>query len=192
MDSAALSLKRGDVVLVVASGDHGKPRPAVVVQSDLFNDTHASMTVCPVTSSLVEAPLFRVPLKRSKANGLALNSQIMVGKRGQTPSLDPVLTGDDHSPGQLQRRGLSPIPRFPDSPPRLLPVSCLALMPYAQDSDDVVRRIEKIEGDISGGSARDDEFTNVVVRSSSDERMCFENVDCAADTLQRLRRGFGR
>ena len=80
MDSAALSLKRGDVVLVVASGDYGKPRPAVVVQSDLFNDTHASMTVCPVTSSLVEAPLFRVPLKRSKANGLARNSQIMVDK----------------------------------------------------------------------------------------------------------------
>ena len=80
MDSAALSHKRGDVVLVVASGDYGKPRPAVVVQSDLFNDTHTSMTVCPVTSSLVEAPLFRVPLKRSKANGLALNSQIMVDK----------------------------------------------------------------------------------------------------------------
>ena len=80
MDSAALSLKRGDVVLVVASGDYGKPRPAVVVQSDLFNDTHASMTVCPVTSSLVEAPLFRVPLKPSRANGLTRNSQIMVDK----------------------------------------------------------------------------------------------------------------
>jgi mRNA interferase MazF len=63
-----LSLKRGDVVLVVASGDYGKPRPAVVVQFDLFNDTHASTTVCPVTSSLVAAPLFRVPLKPSKVN----------------------------------------------------------------------------------------------------------------------------
>jgi mRNA interferase MazF len=80
MDSAAPSLKRGDVVLVVASGDYGKPRPAVVVQSDLFNDTHASMTVCPVTSSRVEAPLFRVPLKPSKANGLPLKSQIMIDK----------------------------------------------------------------------------------------------------------------
>ena len=80
MDSAALNVQRGDIVLVVASGDYGKPRPAVVVQSDLFNDTHASMTVCPVTSSLVEAPLFRVPLKPSKANGLAQNSQIMVDR----------------------------------------------------------------------------------------------------------------
>lgn len=80
MDSPALSVQRGDIVLVVASGDYGKPRPAVIVQSDLFNDTHASMTVCPVTTSLVEAPLFRVALKPSAANGLALNSQIMVDK----------------------------------------------------------------------------------------------------------------
>ena len=80
MDRPALNVRRGDMVRVVASGGCGKPRPAVVVQSDLFNDTHASVTVCPVTSSFVEAPLFRVPLKPSKANGLALNSQIMVDK----------------------------------------------------------------------------------------------------------------
>lgn len=80
MDSPALTVQRGDIVLVVAPGDYGKPRPAVIVQSDLFNDTHASLTVCPVTSSLVEAPLFRVPLKASRANGLTRNSQIMVDK----------------------------------------------------------------------------------------------------------------
>lgn len=103
MDSAALSVQRGDVVLVVASGDYGNPRPAVVVQSDLFNDTHASMTVCPVTSSLVEAPLFRVPLRPSKANGLARNSQIMVDKiqtlrrdriRGRVGAIGPVAMGN--------------------------------------------------------------------------------------------------
>lgn len=80
MDSPTLSVRRGDIVLVVPSGDYGKPRPAVIVQSDLFNDTHASLTVCPVTSSLVEAPLFRLPLKPSRANGLARQSQIMVDK----------------------------------------------------------------------------------------------------------------
>ena len=36
--------RRGDVVICVLSGDYGKPRPAVVVQSDLFNPTHASIT----------------------------------------------------------------------------------------------------------------------------------------------------
>jgi len=80
MDSPTLTVRRGDIVLVVASGDYGKPRPAVIVQSDLFNDTHASLTICPVTSSLVEAPLFRVALRPSRANGLERQSQIMVDK----------------------------------------------------------------------------------------------------------------
>ena len=29
-------MKRGDLVTVAVSGDYGKPRPALVVQSDLF------------------------------------------------------------------------------------------------------------------------------------------------------------
>lgn len=45
-------MKRGDIVLAVAAGDYGKPRPALVVQSDLFNDTHASVLVCLMTSDL--------------------------------------------------------------------------------------------------------------------------------------------
>jgi mRNA interferase MazF len=36
-------LKRGDIALAVARGDYGKSRPAVIVQSDLFNPTHASL-----------------------------------------------------------------------------------------------------------------------------------------------------
>ncbi|MFO1323166.1 MAG: type II toxin-antitoxin system PemK/MazF family toxin [Burkholderiales bacterium] len=80
MDATGLSIQRGDIVLVVASGDFGKPRPAVIVQSDLFNETHASVTVCPVTSLLVNAPLFRIPLRPSRANGLARASQVMVDK----------------------------------------------------------------------------------------------------------------
>ena len=32
-------IKRGDIVTCALSGDYGKPRPAVVVQSDLFNKT---------------------------------------------------------------------------------------------------------------------------------------------------------
>lgn len=103
MVGAELSVHRGDVVLVVAAGDYGKPRPAVVVQSDLFNDTHASLTVCPITSSLVEAPLFRVPIAPSRTNGLHRESQIMVDKvqtvrrdrvRERVGSLDPApMTG---------------------------------------------------------------------------------------------------
>jgi mRNA interferase MazF len=52
-------LKRGDLVVVALPGDYGKPRPALIVQADLFNETHVSVTVVPVTSTLVDAPLFR-------------------------------------------------------------------------------------------------------------------------------------
>ncbi|MBC2601205.1 type II toxin-antitoxin system PemK/MazF family toxin [Puniceicoccus vermicola] len=73
-------MKRGDVVLCVIAGDYGKPRPAVVIQSDLYNPTHYSVSVLPITSHLVDAPLFRVDLKPGKQNGLRKNSQVMVDK----------------------------------------------------------------------------------------------------------------
>ena len=72
--------QRGDVVVCVLSGDYGKPRPAVIVQSDLFNPTHASLTVCPITTYLMAAPLFRLAIEPSAENGLQSASQIMVDK----------------------------------------------------------------------------------------------------------------
>jgi len=75
-------MRRGDIILAVFSGDYGKPRPAVVVQTDLTLDTHQSLTVCPVTSTLIDAPLFRLDLIPSAETGLTLPSQIMVDKVG--------------------------------------------------------------------------------------------------------------
>jgi mRNA interferase MazF len=74
------AVRRGDLVVVAMPGDYGKPRPAPVVQSDLFNDKHASITVVPVTSAIVDTPLFRVTVEPSRRNGLRLVSQIMVDK----------------------------------------------------------------------------------------------------------------
>jgi mRNA interferase MazF len=73
-------MKRGDVVICAAPRDYGKPRPAVVVQSDLFNDTHSSVAVCLITSRLEDAPLFRIPVPSGKTTGLKLESQVMVDK----------------------------------------------------------------------------------------------------------------
>lgn len=75
-----IKLKRGDVVVCSLSGDFGKPRPAVVIQSDLFNLTHSSITLCPITTHLVDAPLFRLNLAPVIQNGLKKPSQIMVDK----------------------------------------------------------------------------------------------------------------
>ena len=73
-------MTRGDLVVVAMSGDYGKPRPALVLQSDLFNATHASITVAPVTSTIVNAPLFRLTLDPSPQTGLRAVSQIMIDK----------------------------------------------------------------------------------------------------------------
>lgn len=73
-------MKRGDIVTVAVQGDYGKPRPAVVVQSDLFNETHPSITLLPLTSTIVDAPLIRLTIDPGRENGLTRVSQVMVDK----------------------------------------------------------------------------------------------------------------
>jgi mRNA interferase MazF len=74
-------VKRGDVITVAGDGGYAnKPRPAIVVQSDFFNPTHASVTVVPVTSTLMDAELFRIDLSPSKTNALKVKSQAMIDK----------------------------------------------------------------------------------------------------------------
>ena len=72
-------MRRGDLVSVALQGHLGKPRPALIIQSDLF-DTHPSITILPVTSALREAPLFRIAVKPGEMNGLTKPSQVMVDK----------------------------------------------------------------------------------------------------------------
>jgi mRNA interferase MazF len=73
-------MRRGDVVIVVASGDYGKLRPAIIVQSDAFPQAHASVIVCQLTSDLADAPDFRVTIEPDVTNGLRVLSQIMADK----------------------------------------------------------------------------------------------------------------
>ena len=75
-----MEIKRGDVVICAAPGEYGKPRPAVVVQSDLFNGTHSSVVVCLITSHLEDAPLFRIAVPAGRSTGLKVQSQVMVDK----------------------------------------------------------------------------------------------------------------
>ena len=72
-------MKRGDLVTVALQGDYGKPRPALVIQSDQFPGT-ASVVVLPITSTLVDAPLLRLTVEPDAANGLRATSQIMLDK----------------------------------------------------------------------------------------------------------------
>jgi mRNA interferase MazF len=73
-------VKRGDVVTVAASGDYGKPRPAVIVQTDALPAAHASVVICQMTSQSSEAPDFRVTIDPTEKNGLRVKSLIMADK----------------------------------------------------------------------------------------------------------------
>ena len=74
-----MPMRRGDVVVVAVPGDYGKPRPAVVVQTDAFPPAHASVVLCQMTSVLVDVS-FRVTIEAHPNNGLQLTSQIMADK----------------------------------------------------------------------------------------------------------------
>jgi mRNA interferase MazF len=73
-------MRRGDLVIVAAAGDYGKPRPAVIVQTDAFSETSASVVICQLTSELVGTPDFRIAIDPSESNGLRARSEIMADK----------------------------------------------------------------------------------------------------------------
>ena len=72
-------MNRGDFVTIAMQGDFGKPRPALVIQSDPFGGL-ATVTVLLVSSALVNAPLLRVTVHPGEKNGLQKSSQVMVDK----------------------------------------------------------------------------------------------------------------
>jgi len=80
------SLCRGSVVTVASPGVYsGKPRPAVVVQADRWLQAHPNVTLCPLTSTLRQAPLVRIGVEPSPRNGLCKPSQLMVDKLFTVP-----------------------------------------------------------------------------------------------------------
>jgi len=83
----AAALRRGTVVTVASPGvSSGKPRPAVVVQAERWLQAHPSVTLCPLTSTLRQAPLVRIAVEPSPRNGLRKPSQLMVDKLFSVPS----------------------------------------------------------------------------------------------------------
>jgi len=73
-------MRRGDIVTVAFQGDLGKPRPALIIQSDVFNETHATVTVLLMSSEIVDAPLFRITVVPTPENRLEKISQMQVDK----------------------------------------------------------------------------------------------------------------
>jgi mRNA interferase MazF len=78
-------LIRGEIYTAAARGAYtGKPRPVVIVQDDRF-DALESVTICPFTTTAVEAPLMRIRVDPSDQNGISEPSSIMVDKLTTIP-----------------------------------------------------------------------------------------------------------
>ena len=58
-------MMRGDLVTIAMQGDFGKPRPALVIQANQFSE-HSSVTVLPITSTMVAAPLLRITVNQRR------------------------------------------------------------------------------------------------------------------------------
>ncbi len=84
--------RRGAIVTVAIAGDFGKPRPALVVQSDLFSEL-PSVVVCPLTTHLRnDADQFRLDVAPTSGNGLREASQITIDKITVVPAAKIGLT----------------------------------------------------------------------------------------------------
>ncbi len=68
---------RGDIVLVVLTGEFGKPRPALVIQADTTLPSEY-ITHIPITGTLKRVPEVRIPIHPTKQNGLLKPSEVMV------------------------------------------------------------------------------------------------------------------
>jgi mRNA interferase MazF len=78
-------LKRGEIWTIAGGPDYsGKPRPAIIVQSDKFDAT-LSIVVCPLTRTEADAEPARFAIAPSETNGLFARSFAMVDKIASLP-----------------------------------------------------------------------------------------------------------
>ena len=78
-------MRRGEIWTAAGgTGYAGKPRPVVVVQDDRFDQTN-SVTVCAFTTDPTDAPLIRLPVDPTEANGLRASCRLMVDKITTVP-----------------------------------------------------------------------------------------------------------
>ncbi|WP_142057638.1 type II toxin-antitoxin system PemK/MazF family toxin [Pseudarthrobacter sp. B4EP4b] len=72
-------MNRGELWTVSGGTYAQKPRPALIIQDDLFAESE-SVTLLPLTSQLTDAPLLRLTVEPGRLSGLQQVSQIMVDK----------------------------------------------------------------------------------------------------------------
>lgn len=90
-------MRRGDLVVIAdrAGGDYAsKPRPAVVVQADLFGGTR-SIVVCPLTTNERESSLLRVPVSGGRLPSWAMVDKLTSVRRDRVGQVIGHLTREE-------------------------------------------------------------------------------------------------
>jgi mRNA interferase MazF len=72
-------VNRGEIWTVAGGVYASRPRPALIVQDDRFAGT-ASVTVMPLTTTALDAPLLRIPVPATDTTGLDRPSFIVIDK----------------------------------------------------------------------------------------------------------------
>ena len=101
-------MTRGAVVTVALQGDHGKPRPAVIVQADQFGaSTHVAILL--LTSFVTDTPLIRIPIPATPGTGLSAPSFAMLDRITTAPraKIGPMIGHVDDATMVELNRGLA-------------------------------------------------------------------------------------
>ena len=103
-------MRCGDIVTVADGVYASKPPRALIVQDDRFDATDP-LTVCPLTSTNVYAPLLRVSVTSDEVNGLDQDGFLMVDKMTTVPK-------EQRTHGHRKARG-NDVDRVREATPRL-------------------------------------------------------------------------
>jgi mRNA interferase MazF len=77
-------MNRGDIIIVAPPSPFNKPRPALVIQAQVFDDTE-NVTVALITSDLSQSPSVRIPIFPTAQNGLRKPSEVQVDNLQTVP-----------------------------------------------------------------------------------------------------------
>jgi len=82
-----MGLNRGDIAIVIAPGDYGKPRPALILQSNAFKQTESVVVALITSDQRPKSMLFRRAILPTDGNGLRQPSDVMLDKLVTIPRL---------------------------------------------------------------------------------------------------------
>jgi mRNA interferase MazF len=92
-------VNRGEIWSVAGGVYASKPRPALIIQDDAFDVD--SITVLPLTSTLIDAPEYRFRIAATQSSGLNVPSDVMIDRITTIPRRNATAKIGELSKSQL-------------------------------------------------------------------------------------------